>query len=169
MGAEDERRITCCFTGHRPEKLPWRDDEDAPACLALKARIARALEELYRRGYRHFITGMAKGADLYFAEAVLALRGRCPDVVLEAAVPCASQADRWTAAEQARYRAILDQCDLESLIQQHYDRFCMFRRNRYMVEHSSLLLAVYDGSKGGTRYTIGYAVDCGLEILQLEI
>ena len=168
MGAEDERKITCCFTGHRPEKLPWRDDEGAPGCVELKARIARTLEELYRRGYRHFISGMAKGADLYFAEAVLALRERCPDVVLEAAVPCSSQADRWSAAEQARYRTILDRCNLESLIQQHYDRFCMFRRNRYMVEHSSLLLAVYDGSKGGTRYTIGYAVDRGLEIVRLE-
>lgn len=165
---EDERRITCCFTGHRPEKLPWGYDEGAPACAALKARIARALEELYQRGYRHFISGMAKGADLYFAEAVLALRERRPGVVLEAAVPCSTQADRWSAAERARYRSVLDRCDLESVVQHDYDRFCMLRRNRYMVEHASLLLAVYDGSKGGTRYTISYAMDCGLEVVRLE-
>ena len=69
-----EREITCCFTGHRPDKLPWGTDERDPRCLALKKSIARELEGLYLRGYRHFISGMARGADLYFVEAALALR-----------------------------------------------------------------------------------------------
>lgn len=169
MSLADERRITCSFTGHRPEKLPWGDNEDSPGCVALKRRLDQALEELFGRGYRHFISGMANGADFYFAEAVLALRERFSGVVLEAAVPCLTQADRWSAADRRRYRSILDRCDLESVVQEHYDRYCMLRRNRYMVDHSSLLLAVYDGSSGGgTRYTVNYAMDCGLEIVKLE-
>lgn len=164
-----EREITCCFTGHRPEKLPWGEDEDSPACAALKRRMARTLEELLLRGWRHFLCGMAQGSDLYFAEAVLALRERYPQTVLEAVVPCLSQADRWSAAEQARYRGILDRCDMETLIQRSYDKYCMLRRNRYMVERSSVLLAVYDGqSGGGTRYTISHALDLGLEVVKLE-
>lgn len=59
-----EREITCCFTGHRPEKLPWGEDEDSPACAALKRRMARTLEELLLRGWRHFLCGMAQGSDL---------------------------------------------------------------------------------------------------------
>ena len=167
-GGRDDKNITCCFTGHRPEKLPWGTREDAPECLSLKARIAQTLEQLYAKGYRHFISGMAKGADTYFAEAVLDLRRRHPDVRLEAAVPCPTQADRWRAADRARYRALLEQCDLETLVQQHYDRFCMHRRNRYMVERSSALMAVYDGMGGGTLYTISYAMDCGLDVILLE-
>ena len=78
----------CCFTGHRPDKLPWGTDEKDPRCLRVKADIAAALEAAYADGYRHFISGMARGGDLYFAEAVLALREKYPDVLLECARPC---------------------------------------------------------------------------------
>ena len=43
--------------------------------------------------YRHFLCGMALGCDLYFCECVLRLRQTHPDVTVEAAVPCPSQAD----------------------------------------------------------------------------
>ena len=36
------RETTCCFTGHRPEKLPWREDEGDARGLELKARLAGA-------------------------------------------------------------------------------------------------------------------------------
>ena len=70
------RQISCCFTGHRPEKLPWRYDEADPRCLSLKQRIAAAVEAAYEEGHRHFLCGMALGCDLYFCETVLALRDR---------------------------------------------------------------------------------------------
>ena len=131
--ALDESR-TCCFTGHRPDKLPWGLDERDSRCAALKHSLARELDALYRRGFRHFIAGMALGCDFYFAEAVLVLRERQPDVTLEGAVPCPTQAQRWPEHLQHRWRGILDQCDLETVVQQNYDRWCMLRRDRYMVE-----------------------------------
>ena len=88
----DTRSITCCFTGHRPNKLLWGGNEADPRCLALKAELAARLEGIYESGFRHFLCGMAAGCDLYFAEAVLALRSHCPDVSLEAAIPCDTQA-----------------------------------------------------------------------------
>ncbi len=160
---------TCCFTGHRPSKLPWGVNETDPRCAALKGSIARELEGLYRRGFRHFISGMAQGCDLYFAEGVLALRSSHPDVTLEGAVPCPGQADRWPEEERRRWRAILDACDVETVVQQRYDRFCMHRRDRYMVDRSQCVLAVFDGSPGGTRYTLHYAMDRGLDILLLDL
>ena len=69
-----EREKTCCFTGHRVDKLPWGDDESAPACLTLKRTIADVLASLYADGCRHFICGMATGSDIYCGEAVVALR-----------------------------------------------------------------------------------------------
>lgn len=169
MRFEEEKKITCCFTGHRPEKLPWGNDEDSPDCIALKGRLAQALEELYRRGFRHFISGMAQGSDLYFAEAALALRAENTDMVVEAAIPCPSQSRSWREEDRVRYRSILDRCDLETVVQQHYTQGCMLRRDRYMVDRSALLLAVYNGSSGGTRYTINYALDCGLEVIRLNV
>lgn len=160
---------TCCFTGHRPGKLPWGWDEDDPRCQDLKGSIARELDGLYRRGYRHFLSGMAQGCDLYFAEAVLALRQARPDVTLEGAVPFPGQADRWPPQDRLRWRAVLDACDVETVVQRHYDRFCMLRRDRYLVNRSGCILAVFDGSPGGTRYTLNYAMNRQLEVLLLDL
>ena len=166
-----ERESTCCFTGHRPDKLPWGEQENDPRCLALKRRLAECLEKAVQKGCRHFICGMARGADLYFAQAVLALRVRHPEVTLEGARPCESQADSWPEAERRRYHEILDQCNYETLVQRRYDRGCMARRNRYMVDHAARIIAVYDGvPRGGTAQTLLYAMRQGLEthILSLE-
>lgn len=164
------RPISCCFSGHRPGKLPWGDDEGDRRCLVLKERLWNEMEAAYERGYRHFICGMARGADFYFAEAVLALRRQHSDAALEAARPCETQSNSWPEGDRRRYQTILDQCDLETLVQHHYDRGCMMRRNRYMVDRSSRIIAVYDGvPKGGTAQTLAYAMRRGLktEILSL--
>ena len=166
-----DRETSCCFTGHRPDKLPWGTNELDERCVRLKARLQQAVEEAYDSGMRHFICGMAKGGDLYFAEAVLHLRSTQPGVTLEAARPCQSQAYGWSEAEQSRYQAILEQCDYETLVQHSYDRGCMQRRNRYMVDHSGLVIAVYNGEpKGGTAQTLAYAMSKGVRthILYLE-
>ena len=161
--------MVCAFTGHRPEKLPWGSRESDPRCLTLKRRLTQAVEGAYAQGMRHFICGMARGTDLYFAEAVLALRLCRSGVTLEAARPCESQADAWPEAERHRYQAILDQCDFETLVQHRYDRFCMQRRNRYMVDRSALVLSVYDGvPKGGTAQTLAYAMRQGVPVQILD-
>ena len=59
----DERDITCCFTGHRPGRLPWGARETDVRCLALKAELAQRLEGIYEAGYRRFFCGMALGCD----------------------------------------------------------------------------------------------------------
>lgn len=161
------RYESCCFTGHRPEKLPWGKEESDPHCICLKERLAQALEEAYRDGYRHFICGMARGADFYFCEAVLALRKRHPEVRLEAAIPCEEQAARWSDGERERYFSLVEQCDVETMVQPHYDRGCMLRRDRYMVDHAERIIAVYDGTLGGTMYTVTYALKRGLELVIL--
>ena len=38
------RERTCCFTGHRPEKLPWGWDEGDPRCRRLKEKLRDAVE-----------------------------------------------------------------------------------------------------------------------------
>lgn len=160
-----ERSVTCAFTGHRPESLPWRENESDPGCVALKKRLDQAVERAYDKGYRHFICGMAKGADAYFCEAVIKLRAAHGDVTLEAAVPFPGQSDRWSRADRERYQGLLSQCDLETLIQQAHSPGCMHRRNRYMVDHAGLVIAVFNGQPrgSGTLATLNYAMLQGLE------
>ena len=164
-----ERERTCCFTGHRAEKLPWRDNDRAAGCLALKAAIADVLSSLYAGGFRHFICGMATGADMYFGEAVCALREEHPDVTLEAAVPFQGQEKRWSACWQTRYFRLAESCDAVTVLHTAYTPTCMMDRNRYMVDASRVLVAVYSGEPGGTRSTMLYAMRQGLEIIELSV
>ena len=68
-----DRRKTCAFTGNRPQKLPWGEDESDYRCIAVKNRIREEIRGAIERGYDTFISGMALGGDTYFAEEVLAL------------------------------------------------------------------------------------------------
>ncbi len=163
------RDNTCCFTGHRAEKLPWKNNEKDPACLSLKLKLADTLSALYGGGYRHFICGMATGSDLYFGEAVVSLRDEHPDVTLEAAIPFEGQSSRWPEELRKRYSRLAEECDFQTVLHSIHTPDCMMDRNRYMVDNSSLLIAVYNGSPGGTRNTILYAMRQNIQVIQLEI
>ena len=160
---------TCCFTGHRPMKLPWGARESDPRCLELKSELAAKLEAAYALGYRNFICGMAIGCDMYFAEAVLALRENYPDVHLEAAIPCGSQPDRWAKKDRLRYNTLVDAADTVTVLQTYYSPDCMMKRNYYMVDKSSMLIACFDGRPGGTMSTVLYAQRQGLNVLICDI
>ena len=164
-----KREQTCCFTGHRPSKLPWGGNESDTRCIQLKAQLAAALEDAYHKGMRHFICGMALGADTYFCEAALTLRQQHPDVTIEAALPCEEQAAHWAEQDRHRYYSLIEQCDYETMVQRLYDRQCMYRRDRYMVDRSAMVIAVYGGILGGTMYTLSYAMKKGLETVLISI
>lgn len=160
---------SCCFTGHRESKLPWRGYEQDPRCRRLRMRIRDAVEAVYADGVRHYICGMANGCDLYFLEEVLRFRLDHPDVTVEAAVPYAGQADHWRQELRTQYEQMLSQCDYETLVQQVYTGGCMMRRNRYMVDHSRILIAAYNGEPGGTMNTMLYALRRGLSVIELPV
>ena len=160
---------TCCFTGHRPAKLPWRSDESDERCNALKLDISARGGGIVMAGYRNFICGMAEGWDMYFAEAGLEMRGRSPGLTLEAATPLDRQADRWSSGQQRRYEHIMAESDTVTFVQHQYSPGCMMRRNRYMVDRSSLLLACFDGQAGGPMNTILYAQRQGLQVIIIDL
>lgn len=155
------REVTCAFTGHRPESLPWGGDETDARCKRLKEKLYEAVERAYELGFRHFICGMARGSDLYFCEAVLACKSCHGDITLEAAVPYEEQAKLWPAEDRARHRKLLDLCDLETLVQVEYTPDVFLRRNVYMVEHAGRLIAAFNGRwrRSGTVATIRCALN----------
>lgn len=160
---------SCAFTGHRASKLPWGFDESDIRCIDFKDKLYAVIEAVYESGVTHFITGMANGCDMYCAEAVIELKQIHSDITLEAAVPYDGQEDKWSISLKERYRKILMSSDSVNIISDNYTPFCMMQRNMYMVDHSSILIACYDGKSGGTWNTIKYATDRDREIIQISI
>ena len=164
-----EKSTTCTFTGHRENKLPWRGNEEDPRCLRLKEHLYAAVEAAYASGFCHFICGMATGGDMYFGEAVVALREEHPEVTLEAAIPYEGQSKQWTPQQRKRYDRLASDCDYVTVVQHDYTPDCMMRRNHYMVDASAMLIAAYNGTPGGTQATLLYAMRQGLQIVELPM
>ena len=160
---------TCAFTGHRPKSFPWKYNEAAPDCILLKEVLAEQIKALADRGVTDWLSGMAQGVDLWCAQIVLDLRKENPALKLHCVLPCRRQESKWTASAQERYRSILAQANEVIYVGQEYSQDCMLERNRWLVEHSSILLAVYNGSfRSGTGATVRYARQLGRNIYIID-
>lgn len=155
-----ERIMTknCCCTGHRPKGFPFKyglDKQKHAAYLqTFEEKIELAITEY---GITNFISGMAIGVDMDFAEIVLKLRNKYP-ITLECAIPCPDQTLKWNDKDKLRYESILKCADEINIVSDMYTPECMLKRNRYMVDKSQLVIAVFNGiEQGGTWYTINYA------------
>lgn len=152
------KELTCTFTGHRPFSYRFGYDEGHPDCAKIKILMATQIGALIGNGVRTFLTGMALGADLWSAEIVLRFKKDCPDIRLIAVLPCETQADKWSVEQRERYFNILAECDETVYISRHYTKGCMLERNRWLIDHSTFVIAVYNGTpKGGTAYAVKYA------------
>ena len=161
--------MKCAFTGHRPQNLPFRFNDTDERCLRLKAELRKLIVQMIeQKNVTHFISGMALGIDTYAAEIVLDLKSQFPFISMECALPCETQAAKWSERYRNRYFGIVAQCDKETLLQTHYTPDCMQKRNRYMVEHADLILAVWDGQPSGTGMTVTYAHSLGKPVWTLD-
>ena len=150
----DKKNITIAFTGHR--HYDGRADEVLYALL----------EELYREGYRRFLSGMSWGFDLAAAEQVVRLRQAYSDVILVAVEPFVGFRYLFRGADAERYDNIIGSADVKVCVGEDTGAKGYFARNRYLVEHSSHIVAWWNGiRRGGTHYTVkralreGYSVD----------
>jgi len=160
------REQCCCFTGHREEKFSFhniRDPGFARAIHALEDAMALAL----RLGCTHFLSGMCEGWDLWCAELVLRIREIRPEVTLEAVVPFVGQEHSWPADTQDYYRDMLAQAQMATVLHDRYRRGCYHERNRFLVDHASLVLAGVEQEDGGARYTMEYARKKGVQIIDV--
>jgi len=159
---------TCCFTGHRPQKLSYGMDEQHDHCIRLKDRLQKEIEAKIENGVDTFLCGMAWGTDIWCGEIVMGLKARHPHIRLIACIPHLGQENTWTDEYKKRYHKLIDSADDRIIFYDHYVRGCMQKRNQYMVDNSANIIAVFNGSSGGTKSTVEYAVKRRLDIIILD-
>ena len=154
------RMDTVCFTGHRPEKLTQSEDE-------IRKKLGVGIERALKWKYTTFITGMAQGVDLWAADEILALRKDHPEIKLICAIPYEGYSDKWDSEWKEKYENVKNAADEVYFICHQYMRGAPVIRDKWMVDHSSLVIAVFNGGKGGTKTTIDYACSKKTRVLNV--
>ena len=150
---------TLFFTGHRDV---YRT-EGSDAFAILRATILSFIE----RGYKFFVTGGALGFDTMAAECVVTLKKEHPEIKLVLMLPCKNQTAKWSVWESKKYSDLLRRADETIYVSEEYSRECMLIRDRAMADASSACIAYCNKSRGGTAYTVTYALKKGIAVTNL--
>lgn len=153
------REKTCCFTGHR--RIPTED------YAAISKRLEQIIRELYRQGIIYYGAGGALGFDTLAADTVLRLREELPEIRLILVLPCLNQTKGWAPKDVEHYEDIKKRTDKVVYISREYAPGCMHKRNRHLVDYSSVCVAYLTHSSGGTAYTVGYAREQGARVVNV--
>ena len=153
----EKRKHRVCFTGHRPWRIPISE-------FALRDIVSYSIAQAISSGYTTFISGMAQGFDIVAAETVLEFRKNNSSVRLICALPCPTFYSRWSQHWYDRCEYVLSHADLIHTISPVYTPHCYQLRNEWMVQHSSLVIALYLHIPSGTKNTIDYARSLGVEV-----
>ena len=150
---------TCCFTGHRI--IPSGEKE------TIRNLLETAIEKVIQDGYRFFGTGGALGFDTLAAQTVLKLKRQYPHIRLILVLPCITQTDGWKQDDIDEYERIKALADKVVYTSREYHTGCMHKRNRHLVDNSSLCICYLTRLSGGTAYTVRYAESKNLKTINL--
>ncbi len=138
-------------TGHRPTKL----FKVEPYSVANYNKLVAFAKEVLANADPTKVTilsGMALGWDMAVAEA-------CVDkgIPFVAYVPCRDQHKIWKSQYfQAKYLEILTYAKEVKILSEKYTHDCMQKRNEAMADDADVLIALWDGTSGGTGNMIQY-------------
>lgn len=154
------RNHTVCFTGHR--EIRHEKCENI---------LRETIENLINKGFRFFGAGGARGFDSLAEKVVLDLkREKYPQIHLILVLPFENQYEHekgWSAAEIEFYHYAKAKASKVVHINPTYESGIYYKRNRHLVDHSSVCIAYQYKNTGGTAYTTNYANKKGLHILHL--
>ena len=156
-----DRTSTCCFGGHIPETSELNEPD---AKMKLGDEIDRAVAD----GYTTFISGMSRGADIWAAEIIIRKRHLNRNLKLICAQPyeyfSKDQGWEWNV----KYKKIAALADEVVTVSYRSNKGCCVLRNKWMVDRSSRIIAVSDGSDNSNG-TLNYAAYRNLKISILEV
>ena len=153
--------MNICITGQRPESL----DKDYTYSSDLWKFIYKEIEEKFHTiRPKKIYTGMALGVDTVAAEIAISM-----EIPFVACIPFIGQEDSWPAIHQARYLKLLEKAQSRVVIGNRSELPWVYqKRNEYMVDNSDIVLATWNGFKGGTRNCIEYALRKKITVIRID-
>jgi len=147
-------------TGHRPNKLSGYSEEAFDKLVTIAKNWLSPRKDQIQK----VISGMALGWDMALATASSLLEIPCID-----AVPFKGQELRWPPQSQDFYRSLLLKAfQVVYVSPGGYSAQKMQTRNEWMVDNSTILLALWNGDTfGGTYNCVKYAKGKRREIVNL--
>ncbi len=152
-----ERQKTVCFSGHRLHKFSVFDD-----VVTIQDLLHKTILDFVQAGYTTFLSGMADGFDMLAAESVLKMQKIHPYIKLIGVIPC----NNWRQL-RGDEEAIFAKAHKIIAIASKAGTKAYHARNRYLVDNASVLVCYFNGSTGGTRYTVNYATTQQVKIINL--
>lgn len=170
MGGQNRMaQKTVCFSGHRPEKLPYGGDENSLSTNNLKSLLYKEIYDSIQDGYTDFVTGLARGVDNWAAQMVLEFKNKNAGLRLICVQPYKGYGENWKGFDRWNLAHILERADEVVVVCDEFRKDCMRLRNEYMVNRAEKLIAVVSNYRSGTGQTIRYAQKRGLLVRTIEI
>lgn len=155
-----DRSETCFFTGHRVI--------DGDHASTLQPLLDSTIASLVDSGKVNFVCGGAVGFDTFAACRVIIAKKKNKDIRLILVLPCRDQTVKWkNMTDLTLYQRIKGFADEIIYASDLYTSSCMHDRNRMMADMSGVCVAYYGGGPGGTAFTVSYAKEKGIEIINL--
>ena len=130
---------TCCFTGHKN-----LTQEQAIEALHL---LIKRVNELTIEGYTHFISSFANDTDVLLAQIIGSFRYKNKDLILEAVIPIENKLN---SLDKIKYALML--YNKVTVIQEQCGPECFQKRNKYMIDNSDVVVALWDEKTSKEAY-----------------
>ena len=126
-----------------------------------------SLPYLFLKGSNTSAQAVLGGFDTIAAQAVLSVKETHPEVKLILVLPCENQTKYWKQQDIDVYNNIKLRADKVKVLAPHYYNGCMQKRNRHLVDCSSTCICFLTKHEGGTAYTVDYAKQKGLYLINV--
>ena len=143
---------TCAVTGHR---IIFDLDRD---------KLKQTFINIIQDGYDTFLDGFAIGFDTVCFDILTEIKKE-KDIKIIGCLPCINQSEKFNLSQKEKYNKMLASADeIIYVTEKFYTPDCMMKRNKFMVDRCSLVLAYLRKNSGGTYKTVLYADEKGIAV-----
>ena len=145
----------CCVSGHRIVGKNLK-----------KEQVEKIFNKLIDDGIDTFLVGMALGFDTLCFLILEEIRKKKPIKII-ACIPCIEQPERFSDRQRQEYFRMIESADQKIYVSKNYNSKCMQKRNEFMVDNSSIVIAHCIRDFGGTANTIKYAMKTNKPVVRV--